>query len=305
MSAFTYHGPSPICSYGNQCSYLLVVFLGHLGLALSVNAWVAANHGRTKPNNKHVHCGLSKVIYKWGGGDLACVCISLRTLEGRGEIFCSNHVKLKTSVSDAFLQAIYAALIDSLQPVIILAAFVFMLCVHFILTLLNAYFCAVKATLVMEGRATHPLCMPQQAPDTHPQGASSSRSKFYFVDACLLPSCSSLVLSLAIASTFSFNSHPPLLILFLFSSRLHIYSVMVDSHMIGYHVNVKACEHQFSPIPWQQVMPLVTYLMPKYPNLLSFQQATVYQSIIQVNNHPDLVWFLYDLHIQILFMFWS
>ena len=87
---------------------------------------------------------------------------------------CSNHVKLKTSVSDAFLQAIYADLIDSLQPVIILAAFVFMLCARFTPSQMNAYFYAVKATLVMgggSGRATHPLCMPQQATDAWTPGS--------------------------------------------------------------------------------------------------------------------------------------
>lgn len=75
-------------------------------------------------------------------------------------------------MSNAFLQAIYIPLIDSLQPVIILAAFVFMLCVQFTLSQINAYFWAIKATLVMMGRkkATQPLRVPQQAADVETPG---------------------------------------------------------------------------------------------------------------------------------------
>lgn len=111
---------------------------------------------------------------------------SLELWRNQGKSACSNHVQLETSVSDAFLQAIYAVLIDSLQPVIILAAFVFMLCAHFTLSQMNAYFGAVKATLAMvrSARATHPLCMQTFSL----QGTSFSKSRFYSVDCrCLLP----------------------------------------------------------------------------------------------------------------------
>lgn len=87
---------------------------------------------------------------------------------------------------------------------------------------------------------------------------------------------------------FSFDSLP-FFTLFLCSFRCHIHPVMADWHMIGYHVesvlmskrHVSTSSHQ---MPWQRVMPFVTCLTLKHPNLLSSQLATVYQSIIQVNS---------------------